>query len=263
MSICLPTDSIDLWYTRVDRANSKHLLDQYRGWLTPQESERGERFIFDRVRVQYLITRGLVRWVLSSYCDVEPHQWLFEQGSHGKPTVSEPRANRYVFNLSHTEGLIVCGVRARGELGVDVEYLGRKKKSFGELARRFFAMAEADWFEQSPAALRSEAFFRIWTLKEAYIKAVGKGLAIPLDSFELIPPDRGQPVIRFTNNIDINIPWSFGQLRLGELHQVAIAADVDPNPLRLRVRETIPGRETGEPIEVDFGDLDRGPVHQV
>lgn len=256
------TAPIDLWYTHVEKATTPELLRLYREWMTSEELERGARFLFEPVREQFLVTRGLVRWVLSNYCDVEPHEWVFEAGPHGKPSVLRPDTQRPVFNISHTAGLIICGVSQAGPLGVDVECLERDKP-FEELARRYFAPDEVDWFERTSPNERQQSFFRIWTLKEAYIKAVGKGLAIPLDSFQLVPPVAGQPSIRFS---DVNEPthhWSFGQLQLGNRFQLAIASGTGQSHLSVNMRETIPGRDSRDSGLVDFSHLDHGPVHRI
>ncbi|MDH3719533.1 MAG: 4'-phosphopantetheinyl transferase superfamily protein, partial [Planctomycetota bacterium] len=178
----LPPGGVDLWYTPVEKACDEPLLSRYRALLTVDETQRARRFVFEKHRHQYLVTRGLVRTTLSHYFDVEPCDWVFVQDQFGKPHVAGPIELPLAFNLSHTEGLVICGVAALPMLGVDVERIDRDTETL-TIAKRFFAEPEFEYLHSVDKADRRETFFQIWTLKEAYIKARGKGFHLPLGDF--------------------------------------------------------------------------------
>jgi 4'-phosphopantetheinyl transferase len=124
-----------------------------------------------------------VRTVLSRYCDVPPMDWRFVRDAYGRPHVAAPHPPGLpAFNLSHTRGLVVCAVTGAPEVGVDVEHVRERSTSLS-IADRYFAPAEAAALRALPPELQRERFFHYWTLKEAYIKARGKGLSIPLGDF--------------------------------------------------------------------------------
>ena len=187
--------------------------------LDAEERRRAERFYFDRDRRIFVAAHALLRRLISSLLPAAPESWSFTVGSHGKPSIAGPIASAGLeVNLSHTEGL-VAAVAARGTvLGVDVERHTRRV-DLG-LAGRYFAPSEVEAFEALPEEARRERFFRLWTLKEAYIKAVGLGLALPLDSFAFtLDP------IRIT--IDGHGPgpvWRFWQWQPTGEHWLALAA---------------------------------------
>ncbi|MDG2304331.1 MAG: 4'-phosphopantetheinyl transferase superfamily protein [Candidatus Binatia bacterium] len=172
-----------IWHVRPSEVRAPELVDRYQRILSAEECERGNRFQFDRDRHSYLVTRVLVRTVLSHYTGVDPTAWGFEKNSYGRPSIAyPPSARRLRFNLSHTTDLIACCVARQREIGVDVESLERTNVRI-ELADRFFSPAEAADLRSRPAW--RTRFFEYWTLKEAYIKARGMGLSLPIEKFTL------------------------------------------------------------------------------
>jgi 4'-phosphopantetheinyl transferase len=126
----------------------------------------------------------MVRSCLSHYCpEIAPAAWRFVENEHGRPDVAPSvGAPPIVFNLSHTEGLAACAVVLDAPVGVDVEWVDRRSATT-EIADRFFAAAEVEQLHATPPAAQKSRFFDFWTLKESYIKARGKGLALPLAQF--------------------------------------------------------------------------------
>jgi len=155
------------------------------GWLpalSDEEAARAGRFRFAADRAAYVAAHALLRALLAAHGVGRP---CFRAGPWGKPElVDAPGGLR--FSLSHTRGLVVAGVAAGDDLGVDAELADREVDAVG-LAARFFAPAEAAAIAATPAAGRMEAFLRLWTLKEAFAKAVGQGLSLPLSSFAFGP----------------------------------------------------------------------------
>lgn len=160
------------------------LVEAYSALLTEDERTRQQAFVFAEHRHSYLVTRALIRWGLSRHIPgVEPAAWRFARNEYGRPRVEWPEAGRGLsFNLSHTAGLIVCAITAHRSVGIDVEAVDRRCE-IEQIARRYFAPAEAAALGALPASSRRERFFEYWTLKEAYVKAQGAGLSLPLDGF--------------------------------------------------------------------------------
>lgn len=147
------------------------------------ERERADRFHFQQDRDSYISAHALGRVLLSSVAGHDPRSWRFTIRDHGKPEVVSPEGGpRWRLNLSHTRGLAAAALTQEFDIGVDVENLQRTPDC-AALSRRFFAPEETDFLNSVPADRELETFLAFWTLKESYVKAIGKGLAQPLDSF--------------------------------------------------------------------------------
>lgn len=227
----------------VDTANADALanLDAYQALLSPDEHERMARFVFDRDRRAFLLTRALVRTTLSRYAPVPPADWRFINNVHGRPEILDRRSGvpDLRFNISHTNGLIACAVTIGREVGVDVEHTGRRLTH--DVAGRHFAPREVTELRQLPDDEQHRVFFDYWTLKEAYIKARGFGLALPLGdfAFTLNPPHA--PVITFEPALeDDPASWQFLQEWPTPHHRLALAVRRDGPDLPVRIREVVP-----------------------
>ncbi|NQU22788.1 MAG: 4'-phosphopantetheinyl transferase superfamily protein [Candidatus Nealsonbacteria bacterium] len=252
---------VDLWYALPETITDIAILDRYRALLTPEETAESQRFAFERDRHRFLVRRALVRAVLSAYTGNDPGAWVFRRNEYGKPEVAEPVGMTLRFNLSHTAGLVVCAVTSGRDVGVDVEALERQPADLErqpadlerqpadlDVARRYFAPAEIATLERLPEQRRQEVFFQFWTLKEAYIKARGMGLSIPLDDFALTLSEDRPPAISFAAGCDGDPDeWQFAQIRLQGRYQVAIAIRLPgPSRLTVRLRQTTPLVSEGE-----------------
>jgi 4'-phosphopantetheinyl transferase len=223
-----------------------------RAFLTDEERAREHLFLFPVDRHLYLLSRALVRTVLSQYLSVAPRDLVFEPNAYGRPQLIGPELGspKISFNLSHTRGLVVLGVSCDRELGVDVENIERKSPL--DIATRFLAPNEmADLNHLSPTA-QHERFFEYWTLKEAYIKARSRGLSLSLQQFEF--EFRGASEIGFsTQTIPADPPgrWKFWQLWLGCSFLAAVCAEVNSvtTPL-IRATRVTPLLNIMEPIEI-------------
>lgn len=150
--------------------------------LSPDERERADRFRFDRHRRRHIVARGLLRTLLGTYTDQRPEQLRFRYGEKGKPSLAT--APDVAFNLSHSGELMLLAVTAEADVGADVEVL-RVIEDLESICRNFFSAAEVAALETVPAAQKPVAFLHGWTRKEAYIKAIGDGLSMPLDRFDV------------------------------------------------------------------------------
>ena len=126
----------------------------------------------------------MLRDLLGRYLQTQPGQIRFVYNAFGKPDLSPEFANRLKFNLSHSAGFALIAIATASNVGVDLEYI-QAQSDYTDIARRFFSAAEVDYLNALPNHLYTEAFFSCWTKKEAYIKACGEGLAIPLNSFSV------------------------------------------------------------------------------
>ncbi len=202
-------------------------VQRYLALLEPPELEQYRRFHFDHNRQEYLVTRALVRTVLSKYVARAPGDWRFVRTEHGRPLIAgaqdDPEARWLVFNLTNTTGLVACAVARDREVGVDAEWMDRRGQQL-EVADRFFSAPEVAELRARPPERQLDRFFDYWTLKESYIKAVGKGLTLPLESFALVL-EEGRPIrLRVFPPIqDDPESWQFHLCSPVPRHRLAVA----------------------------------------
>ena len=222
----LNADEVHLWLAYYDEFANEQ-IGRYRTLLNEEETEQERRFFFERDRRRYLATRVLVRTVLSRYEQLGPKDWLFCTNAYGRPEIAnvEIRASRLNFNISHTHSLIVLGVTRGRELGLDVENVLTREVSI-EIAERFFSPDEARELASLPADQQQDRFFEYWTFKEAYIKARGMGLHIPLNKFSFWYKHSQAVEIRIDHELSDDAErWQFWQLRPTSDYVVAVCAE--------------------------------------
>jgi 4'-phosphopantetheinyl transferase len=239
----LPPDEAHLWYVNPDSIDDWYLLGAYHTVMAPDEAQQQARYRFAAGRKEYLVTRALVRSVLSAYAPVLPKDWQFIRNKHGRPEIAGPAgAPRLRFNLSNTRGLIVCLVARDRELGVDVEDIQRHGETVA-VADRFFSPSESAELMRQPVHRQRDRFFDYWTLKEAYIKARGMGLAIPLDHFSYHLENTENIRISFVPQLPDNPHrWQFSLRTLDGRHRIATAIEKRANdePIRIKMIQTVP-----------------------
>lgn len=238
----LPLRSVHIDLVLTDDAEALARLDRYLPLLSPDEHARMARFVFERDRHRFLLTRALVRTMLSRYASaVPPAAWQFTANIHGRPEILDRPAGvpDLRFNISHTDGLIACAVTIGREVGVDVEHAGRRLTH--DVAARFFAPAEVAHLQALPEDEQARVFFDYWTLKEAYIKARGFGLALPLGDFAFhLSPDRA-PAITFEPSLpDDPATWQFEQGWPTPHHRLGLAIRRTGADLPVRIRTVVP-----------------------
>ena len=207
------------------------------GVLSAGEGERRRKFLREADGRTYLLAHGLVRAVLSRYAEVAASDWTFAAGEHGRPEIEKPSAPPGLrFNLSHTRGRIVVLVHGAVDAGVDVERLGRVDDP-AALSRRFFAPAENASLSSLTPPERDAYFTRLWTLKEAYVKARGLGLASIGKKLSFQARDAGDIRIQFSEDFDDEASnWSFTASPSGDQHVLATAARRNPDGSARAVR---------------------------
>jgi 4'-phosphopantetheinyl transferase len=192
-------------------------------WLSDDELARRERILHPRALAEFLAGRRLVRELLGRLLGVAPAELRLVANRYGALALDpDTHGRRWCFNLSHTDGLLALAV-AESSIGVDVEDVTRPGRTV-ELADRFFAPSEIAALHALPEAGRRARFFDLWTLKEAYIKARGMGLAIPLADFAFTLGD-GPIRIRVAPSVadGPDSRWHFDLRSIGDGHRLAVA----------------------------------------
>jgi 4'-phosphopantetheinyl transferase len=179
----LEGDEVHVWRASLDC--DERVLHQFEATLAPDEKARAQRFVFQPDRNSYMAARGILRELLGRYLNRAPSEIEFDYGAQGKPALLSESSERPVqFNVSHSHGMALFAFAVGRHVGVDVE-LVRPDFAGEKIAERFFSSQEVMELRRLPADTRDEGFFLCWTRKEAYIKARGEGLQIPLKSFHV------------------------------------------------------------------------------
>ncbi len=218
------SDEVHVWSSFLDLSDSRRadLLSQ----LSQNELERVGQFRFPKDRNDFIVSHGILREILASYLDINPAGLRFTYNAYGKPSLEvEGKSTNIHFNLSHSQGLALFAVTQVGRIGVDVEYI-RPEVAADRTAESAFSPSEIELLRSLPEDLQARAFFQCWTLKEAFIKARGQGLSIPLDQFDVsfLP---GQPVRLLNTQWDTEeaARWCLRDLDFGNIYAAGIAVE--------------------------------------
>ena len=212
-SLSLSSGEVHVWRARLEQP--REVQDEFLRTLDLAERERAGRFHFEKHRRRFILGRGFLRLLLGRYLKIAPEEVRFAYGPYGKPSLAgEHEASRVRFNASHSHELAIYGFVEDRTIGVDVEY--NKPEFAGEdIARHFFSAYEVMKLLELPESERTAAFFRCWTRKEAYIKALGSGLSHPLDQFDVtLGPDEPAALIRDHRDAQATSRWSMFNLEL-------------------------------------------------
>jgi 4'-phosphopantetheinyl transferase len=189
--LSLPEDEVQLW--RVDLEAVGGAESRWQKLLSSDESERAARFHFPRDRQRFVASRALLRTILAGYLAGhltgylagDPGSLSFSYSDKEKPSLAPAHAGSSIaFNLSHSGEVALLAFTRGREIGVDIEQ-ARANFDIEGIARRFFSPAEQKQLAALPVEKRADGFFRCWTRKEAYIKATGDGLSLPLTQFDV------------------------------------------------------------------------------
>lgn len=201
-------------------------MQQLAQTLTPDERLRVERFHFERDRQRFIVGRGILRMILGQYLGLEPGRLQFCYGPHGKPALAGTftgQTGRLCFNLAHSQNLALYAVTCEREIGVDIEYI-RAISEADQITARFFSAQESAVWLSLPPDQRQAAFFNCWTRKEAYIKALGDGLAQPLAGFDVsLAPGEAAGLLSIGGDRQAAAPWSIQTLAPAPGYAAALA----------------------------------------
>jgi 4'-phosphopantetheinyl transferase len=215
-------NDIHIWQADLDLPMTD--IQMFKETLSMDEMERAKRFHFDKDRNRFIVRRGILRAILGRYLNVEPSRVQFCYGKNGKPILTDTFGKKTVcFNLSHSEGVGLYAVTQDHEIGVDIEHV-RDILDMAQIAERFFSVRENIIFCSLPAGKRKEAFYNCWTRKEAFVKAIGKGLTFALNTFDVtLAPGEPAELLEIAGNIKEAAHWSVQPLALTHGYVGAIA----------------------------------------
>jgi|SRR5688572_5121936 len=168
---------IDLWLLSASIDAEQRAF--YDAVLSVEERERARRFRFKRDQDRSTVGRGGLRWILSRYCVSDPTNLLFRLGSHGKPSLIST-SSPIEFSVSHAGECVLIAITRDAECGVDIER-SHARISDQDIADQFFCPREIEWMKHVESG-----FLRLWTMKEALVKALGCGLSIPLNAIDVV-----------------------------------------------------------------------------
>ena len=213
-SLTLSSDEVHIWRASLGLTSSQ--VQKLEQTLTIDEIGRAARYYFPNDRRRFIISRGLLRSILSFYLNTEPDQLRFRYGTNGKPLLAAATGRDILsFNLSHSGELVLYAVTRSRRVGIDLERV-RPDIEYEQIAVRFFSPHEIAVLQGLPTHVRPEAFFTCWTCKEAYIKAKGEGLSLPLNWFEVsVAPDEPVMIFHIRGDPQEASQWSLQQLNPG------------------------------------------------
>lgn len=227
---------VHLWVARLESSESN--FAQGFSWLSPDEVERADRFRFDKHRRAFVLGRAVLRALIASYLRVAPQEASFIYGLKGKPALVGVECP-LSFNVSNSGDLAAYAFTLDCEIGVDVEYRRRLVEIEG-IARRFFSADEVTELMGLPEGERPAAFFNCWTRKEAYIKAVGDGLSLPLDSFQVtLLPGAPARMVALDGSAAAAERWTLHAFTPAPDYAGAIAYQDAERPLKVRPLATV------------------------
>ena len=217
----LSAEEVHVWKARLDQ--SRERIQELWWTISGEEQARVSRFHFPEHRDRYVVSHGVLRDILRRYRPLVGELLKFVTSSHGKPELAEESGGRNLrFNLSHSHSMVLVAVAADREVGVDVERV-RQLANWEDIASRYFSAPERWALNNRPEQDRMVAFFNCWTRKEAYIKAKGLGLSIPMNSFSTeVSADQ---LVRPAPGDSLDTPWSLEDLFPGQSYAGALVVE--------------------------------------
>jgi 4'-phosphopantetheinyl transferase len=218
----LVDNEVHVWRAQLDVPSPQ--VQGLRGILTDDELDRANRFSFEIDRQRFIAARGTLRSILSRYITICPGHLRFYYNQYGKPFLAPAFSSDLLnFNLSHSASMAVYAITRNMEIGVDIERVCSDVE-YEEIADRFFSANEMAVLRTIPTEKKLEAFYHCWTRKEAYIKAHGKGLSLPLDSFDVSFAPWEPPMLLITKDEpQARSLWTLLDLKPGPGYMGALA----------------------------------------
>ena len=220
----LDTGHLHVWQTLLDLPDvvERHLET----YLSKDERDRADRFHFPHDRAHFVAARGALRHLIGLYLNRPPQSLDFHYGPKGKPALQDPSIDLQ-FNVSHSGGRALIAFASQRAVGVDIERV-RPETPVEEIAERFFSVREVEVLFDLPASERRAAFFRCWTRKEAFIKARGDGLSLPLAQFDVtLTPDEPTALLRTAWNPKEVLQWRLFNLDPAPNYMGALAVECE------------------------------------
>ncbi len=234
-------NAVHVWKIPLDAGHET--LERLRTTLDTRELQRASRFRFRADERRFIIGRSVLRIILSRYTDIAPNRITFLYNSNGKPVLPDHPSTRAIhFNISHSGELALVGICYNRQVGIDIERLDRKVR-IQAIADRYFSLEESEAIRSLPTEQQRLAFFRCWTAKEAYLKALGVGLYGTLNNLR-VPICYGDTpsLTRFVNTNAANGSWTIKPLDVGKNYVATLALEGDNGQLSFhQLNETCDG----------------------
>jgi 4'-phosphopantetheinyl transferase len=226
----LPGD-IHIWEFRSEMPGARP--EDIAALLSPDERERAARFHFQRDAQRFTVTRARTRAILGAYLQSDPRELKFTYSAREKPSLSNASAD-IRFNVSHSGDQALVAVAKGREIGIDIEQI-RSNVECEQLAERFFSLAERKFMRDLPDDQKLRTFFRLWTCKEAFLKAHGIGLSRPLSSFDVSLEDGPGLLLRIKGDAGEENRWSLVELESVSRYPAAAVVDGPLEAVRYRL----------------------------
>ncbi len=217
-NIQLTEDSVHICLVNVD--DEKHKQEYLSTIISNDELDRANRFVFEKDTERHIIARGILRLIISQYIHMEPKIIKFSIEKRGKLILNHPEYKHLKFNLSHSGQYIIYAITYKREVGIDIEYI----KDFidsDQIVNRFFSKKEIEEYFALPSEIRKRAFFTCWTRKEAFIKAIGEGLYMPLDQFSVSPNPNKKSNIEIHKSSIVKCNWLLEDIDVNDSNYVS------------------------------------------
>jgi 4'-phosphopantetheinyl transferase len=226
----------DIWKVDIFSYYKSHTECSLNNILSPDELKKADRLIIPDKRDQYISSCIVLRQILSCYLNTAPGELVFTYGPAGKPSLGGEHSGRLSFNMSHSHGKMLLGVSAAGEIGIDIEKVN-KTRLMNKIASRKFTRSELDFLENCDQEEYAERFCRLWTRKEAALKAAGTGLLFPMRNIDVSDAQSGQsvfiepvaPIFEIITRSD----WYFYELESFEGFCAAVSMNFQPEKINI------------------------------
>jgi 4'-phosphopantetheinyl transferase len=225
--LTLSSTAVHIWRGALNLAEAE--VSALGSVLNADEQARARRLRFDDKRRAFVAARGILRTILGRYLGLPPQQVCFSYNAHGKPELAVSQAAGLQFNLAHSGDLVLVALAHARPVGIDLER-HHPVEAVGRLVDRYFAPAERAAFRQLPPEQWLPAFFAGWTRKEAYLKARGEGLTLPLNEFEVtLTPGEAPALLADRHSLPNSAPWVLVEVEAGPGYTAALAV---PGPVQ-------------------------------
>jgi len=221
----ISSNEVHVWRFCQEETHSQ--IETLQGILSPDELARSEKFHFEKDRKKFILTRGTLRNLLGSYLGKDPQQVRFNYTSFGKPFLAIDSENDNIrFNLSHSGEVVLYAITRNQKIGIDIEQV-RDHTDVMAIAKRFFSPGEIGELEKANKKNRTELFFRYWVRKEAFVKAMGKGVSFPMERLDVSSLNEISPIIKVTEENNETACLNIQELLPGDGYVAAIATEAN------------------------------------
>jgi 4'-phosphopantetheinyl transferase len=222
-------DAIHIWTLPTQAADA--VVAKFEQVLASNEIERASRFRFPHLRDSFVIRHGVLRHLLGRYLQLNPAKVLFDYGPNGKPGLNPATGPQ--FNMTHSAGMAAIALGTDCQIGIDLERI-RPLPEMQHIASSYFCPEEVAEIAFLPQHEREPAFFRCWTRKEAYVKAIGEGLSAPLNSFRVtLQADAPARLVHLGGDATAASGWTLHDLNLAPDCTAALAYSGRPRSLSI------------------------------